>query len=247
MSIPQPQRRYDSPYPPGGGPPLSRLRYWSITNWLIAINVAVFVIDIIGSGWLIKWGYFSYTTAIRHVQLWRFITFQFLHADAGHIFFNMFSLYFFGNLVEGRLGRKRYLTFYLICGTAGALGYLGLWRIGLVIGSSDTPMIGASAGVFGVLIAAVKIAPAMSVRMIFPPVTLRMVTLAWIFIGFAVLTIISKGKNAGGEAAHLGGAFVGWLLMANHGWLNLFDRRTRGKRFWRPGDSAEKFFRGEDE
>jgi membrane associated rhomboid family serine protease len=108
-------------------------------------------------------------------------------------------------------------------------------------------MIGASAGVFGVLIAAVKIAPNMTVRMIFPPVSLRMTTLAWIFIGFAVLTIISKGQNAGGEAAHLGGAFVGWLLMSNHGWLNVFDRKRRGKRFWRPGDPAEKFFRREDD
>jgi membrane associated rhomboid family serine protease len=247
VSVPQPQRRYDSPWPPSGGPPLSRLRYWSITNWLIAINVAIFVIDIIGKGWLMSWGYFSYEKAIRHVQLWRFITFQFLHADVGHLFFNMFSLYFFGNLVEGRLGRKRYLPFYLICGTAGALAYLGLWRIGLVLGSSESPMIGASAGVFGVLIAAVKIAPDMRVQMIFPPVTLRMTTLAWIFIGFAVLTIISKGQNAGGEAAHLGGAFVGWLLMSNHGWLNVFDRKRRGRRFWRPGDPAEKFFRREDE
>ena len=219
------------------------MRFWGVTTWLIAINVAVFVIDALSGYRVTWWGYFSVATAIRHVQLWRFLTFQFLHADVGHIFFNMLSLYFFGGLVEGWLGRSRYLAFYLLCGISGALGYLVLWRIGLVISDADTPLIGASAGVFGVLIACVKIAPNMAVQLLFPPVTMRMKTLAWVFIGIAVLTIVSKGPNAGGEAAHLGGAFIGWLLISNHQWLNVFDRRRRGRRFWRPGDSGENFFR----
>jgi membrane associated rhomboid family serine protease len=83
----------------------------------------------------------------------------------------------------------------------------------------------------------------MAVRLLFPPILLRMQTLAWIFIGFAVLAIVAKGANAGGEAAHLGGAFAGWLLASNHHWLNIFDRKHRHRRFWRPGDPAEDFFR----
>jgi membrane associated rhomboid family serine protease len=104
-------------------------------------------------------------------------------------------------------------------------------------------MIGASAGVFGVLVATVKFAPSMLVRLIFPPVVLRVSTVAWIFIAIAVAVIVARGPNAGGEAAHLGGAIVGWLLASNHAWLNAFDREKRGKRFWRPGDPADNFFR----
>jgi membrane associated rhomboid family serine protease len=222
------------------------MRLWNITTWLIAINIGVFVLNIVMGGLLDDLGYFSVDKAFRHLQLWRLITFQFLHADAFHIFFNMLSLYYFGPLVEHRFGRARYVAFYLLCGMAGALMYVILWRFGLVISSGAVPLIGASAGIFGVLVACVKIAPNMLVRLIFPPVDLRMVTLAWIFIAIAVLTILQKGPNAGGEAAHLGGAFAGWLLAANYRWLNLFDRQRRGrKRFWRPGDPTANSFRDE--
>jgi membrane associated rhomboid family serine protease len=241
MRLPQPHSPYSRP---PAGPPLRRVRLWNITTWLIAINVAVFVANILARGLLDEFGYFSVDTAFRHLQLWRLITFQFLHADVFHIFFNMLALYYFGPLVEQWLGRARYLAFYLLCGMAGAAMYVILWRVGLVISSGAVPLIGASAGVFGVLVACVKIAPNMLVRMIFPPVDLRMVTLAWIFIGIAVLTILQKGPNAGGEAGHLGGAFAGWILASNYHWLNVFDRQRRSrKRFWRPGDSAKDFFR----
>jgi membrane associated rhomboid family serine protease len=221
------------------------MRFWSVTTWLIAINVAVFVVDMLSGGILTEWGYYS-VAAMRHWQIWRILTFQFLHANIEHLFFNMLSLYFFGPLVESWLGRKRFLAFYLLCGISGAGSYVILWRMGLVIGWSQTPLIGASAGIFGVLIACVWLAPNMTVQMLFPPISLRMKTLAWIFIGIAVLTIVSRGPNAGGEAAHLGGAFVGWLLISNHHWLNIFDRQRRGKQFWRPGDPKDNFFRRED-
>ena len=242
MSYPDPQRSYDSSQPPRG-PGFGRPRLWNMTTWLIAIDVAVFVVDVLSGGRLTAWGNFSVESAIRHLQLWRFLTFQLLHADPGHIFFNMLSLYFFGPLVEGWLGKKRFLAYYLICGISGAISYLLLWRIGLVMGHINTPLVGASAGIFGVLIACVKIAPNMGVRLLFPPIMLRMKTLAWLFIGYAVLMIASRGENAGGEAAHLGGAFVGWLLMSNHEWLNVFDRARRGRRFWKPGDPPGNFFR----
>jgi membrane associated rhomboid family serine protease len=221
------------------------MRFWSITTWLIAINVAVFVVDVLSGGILSQWGYYS-VAAIRHFQIWRILTFQFLHANIEHIFFNMLALYFFGPLVETWLGRKRFLAFYLLCGISGAGAYVLLWRLGLLIGSAQTPLIGASAGIFGVLIACVYIAPNMSVQLLLPPVTLRMKTLAWIFIGIAVLTILGRGQNAGGEAAHLGGALTGWLLISHHNWLNVFDRQRRGQRFWKPGDSGDNFFRRKD-
>ena len=77
-----------------------------------------------------------------------FITFQFLHANGEHILFNMIALFFFGPLIESFLGARRYLAFYLICGIAGAVSYLGLWSAHILIGNSYEPLIGASAGIF---------------------------------------------------------------------------------------------------
>ena len=111
VSYPDPQRSYDSSQPPPRGPGFGRPRLWNMTTWLIAINVAVFVVDVLSGGRLTAWGNFSVESAIRHLQLWRFhLLFSFLHADPGHIFFNMLSLYFFGPLVEALARKERQLT-----------------------------------------------------------------------------------------------------------------------------------------
>jgi len=79
------------------------MRLWSVTTWLIAVNVAIFVLNIVTGNLLYHVGYFSALTAVYGMQVWRFITFQFLHANFEHIFFNMLPLYFFGRLIEGYL------------------------------------------------------------------------------------------------------------------------------------------------
>ena len=99
----------------------------SITTWLIVINVAVFMLDRLvtrtfegDDGYLYAyhpitwWGQFTAPGAIGHLQLWRFITFQFLHANIEHILFNMIALFFFGPLIERYMGRVKYLIFYLL-------------------------------------------------------------------------------------------------------------------------------------
>ena len=70
---------------------------------------------------LMKGMHFSTKRVIGGAELWRLITFQFMHADMYHVLFNMMALYFFGSLIENVLGGKRYLAFYLICGVAGGL------------------------------------------------------------------------------------------------------------------------------
>jgi membrane associated rhomboid family serine protease len=64
--------------------------------------------------------YWDDATGLRGFEFWRFISFQFLHANLSHLLFNMIGLYFFGSIVEQYLGSKRYLAFYLLCGVAGA-------------------------------------------------------------------------------------------------------------------------------
>jgi len=246
MAFPQPQRRSSFNPTLGGGLDFRMWRLWPLTYWIIAANIAAFLGQILSAGLLTDLGEFSITSAIFHYQFWRFITFQFLHGGIWHLALNLFALYFFGPIVESRLGTKRFLAFYLICGICGALAYLLLWRLGFLEHASDQGMLGASAGIFGVLVAVVHISPGMAVQLVFPPIYMRIRTLAIIFIGFAVVTILSRGANAGGEAAHIGGALAGWILIKNHHWLNVFDKTYRRRqRFWRPGDPASNFFRND--
>ena len=195
---------------------------------MIVINTAVFVLDEVAFDSKLKLlGYFSRYAAIDHLQFWRFITFQFLHADLGHLIFNMISLYSFGKFVEAVLGRVRYFAFYLICGVAGAAGYLLLAQLQVLVSSPFVPMVGASAGVFGVLIGAARVAPNLQMQLLFPPVVMNIRTMAWCFVGIAVITIATQMRNAGGEAAHLGGAAMGALLISNPGLLKVFAPRPK--------------------
>jgi membrane associated rhomboid family serine protease len=243
MAIPQPKLRYDDSGDGGSGFQMRHLRFWPLTYWLIAINAVVFFIQMACNGTVTEWGEFAPIKIVHGLQFWRFLSFQFLHGSIWHLLFNMLALYYFGVIVESRLGRRRYLAFYLICGICGALFYLLLWRLDFLSASAGEAMLGASAGIFGVLIGVVHVAPHMAIRMLFPPIILRIRTLALIFIGIAALTILAKGQNAGGEAAHIGGALAGWVLIKNVDLLNLFDRKRKQRRFWRPGDPASNFFR----
>jgi len=221
---------YRTPSPRGG---LGMFDMWSITTWLIAINVTVFFLDIVFQGSLTQWGYFSIYTAIGHWQLWRFITFQFLHLRGkfSHILWNMVGLYFFGPIVEQYLGARRYLVFYLLSGIGGALGYFVLNYAGFLNNGPLTSLVGASAGIFGVIVGAALIAPDIQIVLLFPPIPLRLRTLAWICVGLAVYTVFSNGANAGGEASHLGGALVGLILIKNIQWLDFVQPRRPRMRF----------------
>lgn len=207
----------------------------SVTAWLIGINVAVYLLDqlfwklgIVGiihdqSGPLQygapirTLGFFSFHLAIVQLELWRFITFQFLHANFTHLLFNMFGLFFFGPLIESYLGRSRFLAFYLLCGIGGPVAYVLLWMTNF-LNSADAPLVGASAGIFGILIAASQIAPEATV-LLYGIIPMKLRTLAWLLLGISVFTVLRYGeaglKNSGGEAAHLGGAAVGYILIHN--------------------------------
>lgn len=218
--------------PVGFGPRIGRR---SVVFWLLLINIGVFILNGIltrlmdampGDGLLFRVGYFSADTAIYKFQIWRFLSFQFLHADLAHLFGNMLGIFFFGPLIESFLGSRRFLRFYLLCGFAGSLGYLLLWSTGLIVSHVSVPLVGASAGVFGILIAAALVAPNVNVLLFFVlPIRLRM--LVWIIVGVAAYIVLAEGhvpgSNAGGQSAHLGGAGIGFLLIKNPSILNRLD------------------------
>ncbi|HSU67701.1 MAG TPA: rhomboid family intramembrane serine protease [Tepidisphaeraceae bacterium] len=241
---------YRESLPKGG---FGHYQTWSVTTWLIVINVAVFFLDallkrVFGTGFtpnfddywsaenmrqmmlgsmgpLERWGYLSVDEAIFAGQVWRFITFQFLHASIWHIAGNMIGLYFFGPIVEAHFGARRYLGFYLLCGLAGAALYLFLAFTGVLQTQEWEPMIGASAGIFGLLISASIIAPDVQIFYYFIPVTIRMLAIVGMLM--AAYAVLSSGENYGGEAAHLGGGILGFVLMKNQQLLNWIPARRR--------------------
>lgn len=204
----------------------------SITTWLIIINAIVFVWDgIFGAAArgsflsLYPWGYFSVDKAVFSGQVWRFATYQFLHAGFFHILFNMIGIYFFGPLLEQHLGRQRFLAYYLICGVGGAVVATLLGTIpGLNIFPVQAELIGASGALFGILVGCAVLFPHQRVQLLFPPIPMTMRTMALVFLAIASLSVVAGSPNAGGEAAHLGGALVGFVLIRQLGLLGWADR-----------------------
>lgn len=212
---------YDRDYTQDGGGyherPQMRLAMPSLTpgvKWLLIINVAIFVgsVAIRPLGALIG-NLFAVNTLSWHtmIQVWRLVSYQFLHdlGGFGHIFFNMLLLYMMGTILERHWGTKRFVYFYLGCGVVGGLFYyiLAGW-LGRGI------MVGASGSILGILAACAILFPQIRLYIwgIFP-IAIRV--LALILMGISVLTIMqgSRGVNAGGEAAHLGGMLAGTLYV----------------------------------
>jgi len=192
-----------------------------------------------------SFGHFSTYQGFFRLEVWRLVTFQFLHShdNIWHIAFNMFGLFVFGGIVEQYLGRRRYLAFYLMCGIGGGLAYLLLNLVGLLglplPGALDvaitTPLIGASAGVFGVIVASAYVAPNTVVQLLFPPIPLKLKWLAYGYVGLAAFNLfIARGANQGGDAAHLGGAIAGWYFIRNshllRDFFDVFNDSRKSKR-----------------
>jgi membrane associated rhomboid family serine protease len=111
----------------------------------------------------------------------------------------------------------------------------------------DATLVGASGSILGIMAAATCIAPRYPIRFWFPPVTVQLWVLFAIAMTLALLALRMSGENAGGEAAHVGGAAAGLVGFALRGRLpgKWFGRKKRS-RFWRPGDPASSFFRNVD-
>lgn len=192
----------------GGGP-----GFPPVTKWILIINVVVFALD-----WLLlhqaldRLGAFTIRSAVFGGRIWEFLTFQFLHASPGHLLFNSMGLYFFGPWMERWWGSKRFLLFYLLCGAAGAAFYTLLALAGFFSHGLDAGLVGASAGIYGILVGVALIAPDLRVILLFFPMSMRQ--MAIVILTMAVFSVLfGFGGNAGGEAGHLGGAILGFLLV----------------------------------
>ncbi len=244
----------------GPGAMMRRRGPWTVNTWLIVSNIAIHVLAVtvfarprLPTGtllhhyghWSTAKGFFEIIQSIDpsgqvvstlqlNLQVWRLLTFQFLHSPDNllHIFFNMFGLFIFGPMVEETLGGRKYLAFYLVCGIMGGvlyvllnlLGMAGVPLPGVLMSHPSTPLVGASAGVFGVIMACAYIAPNTVVQLLFPPIPIRMKWLAYGYVGLSLFNLLTSGHNAGGDAAHIGGAIAGYFFIRNSDHLlDFFD------------------------
>jgi membrane associated rhomboid family serine protease len=147
---------------------------------------------------------------------WQLLTYGFLHGNTTHIFFNMFGLWMFGRDLEQFMGSRRFLTYFMVC-VAGA-GIVQLIVAGMQGGLY--PTVGASGGVFGILLAYGLTFPNRIVVPLFPPIPMRAITFVFIYGLLELYLGVSGGAPGVANFAHLGGMLFGFLLIR-------YWRRTR--------------------
>jgi len=160
-------------------------------------------------------------------QPWQLVTYGFLHDPQGfsHLFFNGLALYQFGPRIEYSLGSRRFATYYLTCMVGAGLCQLLVTSLMVNSGAQAFPTIGASGGIFGILLAFGLMFPKERVMLLIPPIPMSARTLVIVF-GVIELVLGVTGTASGiAHFAHLGGMLFGWLLLRYWRGLPPFKRR----------------------
>ncbi|MCJ7691960.1 MAG: rhomboid family intramembrane serine protease [Sedimentisphaerales bacterium] len=200
-----------------------------VVRYLLIINLAIFGISLIAKPLgAVIYGLFELNaTSVPHaLQLWRLITYQFLHASLTHILFNMLGLYFLGPTLERHWSSKRFLKFYLGCGAAGGIFYLLLVAVGFLPAGV---MVGASGAILGMLAACAILFPHFVVFLLFFPIPIRVAAVA--FTIFYLFAVIGRGVNAGGDAAHLAGMAAGAVYVFWPKWRGKLKSKADSNRW----------------
>ena len=140
---------------------------------------------------------------------WQLLTYGFLHGNLYHIFFNMLGLWMFGREIELLMGTRRFLVYYLVC-------VVGAGVVQLVVAAIQGgvyPTVGASGGLFGILLAFALAFPNRTIMLIFPPIPMKAKYFV-LFFGLLSLYLGFSGSAPGiAHFAHLGGMLFGFLLL----------------------------------
>jgi len=174
---------------------------------LLIINLLVFLGQFLAQGQLMTW--FALWPLSHGFQVHQLVSYSFLHGGITHIFFNMFALWMFGMQIENTWGSRRFLIYYGACVIGAGLVQLastyfsgGVW-----------PTVGASGGVFGILLAFGMMFPDQRIILIFPPIPIKA---KYFVIGYGLLELFYAGSGLQpgvAHLAHLGGMAAGFLLI----------------------------------
>ena len=196
---------------------------------IIIINILVMILTALNEQYMISHFALFYPTS-PYFRPWQIVTHMFMHGGFWHLFFNMYTLFIFGTVLERVWGTKKFLIFYFVTGLGAALIHTGVQFIEAQVYISQiaensphamaayqalklTPTVGASGAIYGVLIGYAMLFPDSVLTLVFPPVSLKA---KWFVIIFAVIELLTGVFSIGGgiaHFAHLGGMLFGWLLI----------------------------------
>ncbi len=191
---------------------------------LLILNGLMFLAAITMGTQFYNWMGLYYPSS-DYFQPYQLVTHMFMHADVGHIFFNMLMLVFLGPRVEMALGPQRFLVYYLTAGFGAVILHLIVRYFefqymlppeyfNMVMESPNSYMVGASGAVFGILMAFGYLFPNETLQLIFPPVALKAKYFVLILGAMELFAGVNPtpGSNVA-HFAHLGGMIFGFLLL----------------------------------
>ncbi len=187
------------------------------TRAILIANVAVFLVSL----WLPDplQQYFALWPLGELFQPWQVVTYAFLHGSITHILFNMIGLVTFGNELEIYWGTRRFLLFYFASVITAAITQL----IVTAAMGEYVPTVGASGGIYGLLLGFAMLFPHRRVTLLFPPIPMPAWVFALVFAGLELYLGVTGTSSGVAHFAHLGGMAGGYLVMR-------YWRHSRGAR-----------------
>jgi len=194
----------------------------TVVGKLLVANILLFFVNAaLGNsldGWFALWplgllGPDSVYRLAPPFMPWQLVSYAFLHGGWLHLGLNMYALWMFGRELEYIWGPRRFAIYYFACVVGAALAHLVVAEFLLMQGGQAYPVIGASGGVFGLLLAFGMLFPRVQLMLLFPPIPIEA---RWFVIGYGAIELFA-GVTGSAEGvahfAHLGGMFTGWLLL----------------------------------
>ncbi|MEJ2142206.1 MAG: rhomboid family intramembrane serine protease [Gammaproteobacteria bacterium] len=145
-------------------------------------------------------------------QLWQLVSYSFLHGGVFHLLINMYVLWLFGSRIEQAWGSRAFVIYYFVCVIGAGLVQLFVASLTMSDGAIY-PTLGASGGVFGLLLAFALTFPNERLMLIFPPVILKAKWLVLIYAGIELFAGVTGTMAGIAHFAHLGGMVFGFLLL----------------------------------
>lgn len=175
---------------------------------IIIINLLMLVLTYLNNPLMSKW--FALNPISFIWKPWQLVTYMFMHGGFGHLFFNMYTLFIFGSVLENVWGTKKFLTFYFVTGIGAALVNIGVQYLT----GSFALTVGASGAIYGILMGYAMLYPDSMLTLILPPVSMKAKWFVLIFAGIELLLGISNNPADNvAHFAHLGGLVFAFLLL----------------------------------
>jgi membrane associated rhomboid family serine protease len=179
-----------------------------VTRNLLVANVALFFLDqLLLNGLLSQW--FALWPLGGGFMPWQMASYAFLHGSMMHLFFNMLGLWMFGAELERVWGQKRFLQFY----AASVLAAAAMQLIVNMLLGSPYPTVGASGGLFGLLLAFGMMFPNRTIMPLFPPIPMKAKTFVAVYGGLELVLGVTGTQSGVAHFAHLGGMLGGYLMI----------------------------------